>query len=1241
MQKKGQHTDLQFIMRILRRVKSEKGFVRVALCLCVLLTIGSASTWGETVTFDGTADWGSTTQEYAPDSFKIDASHVTFSLKKNMKQYNKQSWGSFKSHEYFFLEKDKSSQLRWWVDKGYAINVSAIYFYAKNSRATIFSDYGKGYVHTSRMSQSNRLQVCQSGSAVSKTFALSDPSNNLFGATPSPLTNNEYFVLTTATNEWQIYTCSLTYTIAPKTYTITLDSEGGVGGSSSVTLTYDSNSHAAITNPTKDGYTFAGWWTGDNGTGSLVIAADGTMQANVSGYTGAGGIWKKDAATTLYAKWTENSVVYSVRFNGNGSTAGSMGTQAFACGTPQNLSSNGFAKTCTVTYNANGGSCGVPSDGAVFTFAGWATSPAGAVVYADGAEVLDLTTTPGAIVDLYAKWSAKASVLELPMPTRADGVFAGWYDSDEVRVGGAGDLYAPSGNETLKAHWKPGVSSVNNSSDVSDGKIVLNGPHATFTISGANELSYYTEGSCGDDGYLLGTIEKEESARYTWSWSSDDCTTIEVTNIAFWGKAYNWAAGRASTAKMLFNGKTTNVGTAALTCNSGDYSKFSESGSFSSPMTLECQNTFTAPWYDVIPPYDFDFYIKNIAIEYIVTAKAPTPHSASIFVTLDVTDKQTIAVGVNSGSGALFTMANPASDFTYSYRLKEDYEHAFIEGGYFWADAPGDYEVQARVNSDEDHEASTWATAIIHVLDWPYIFTNKTGDEQWETLANWYGRVLPSESDSVRVIGDLTIDEERRAYYISIEDTAIVTIAPDGGLTIGAGGVSGATTDNLLLQAQSIGANRGRTGYLRISPLYTGAMPEATVEMYSKAYYNTKTHDPKWQYIGTPLDEPSLAAKDVFTQSYLYSWDEAKGDWVNQLRTLVMEPFKGYITTQRKNADGIVISYEGQLVSGRTPVEVPLSYTAGSLEPGCNVLANSFAAPMDISQFLPEDFSDGVTATIYLFNTGSQSDIEYRENQKAVNVAADGQYLAIPIGSAASLHDEMGYPIVIPSMQGFYVETSKSGTLTLNYERLVWNADYSGERNTPMRVQSRNQKAEDNPLTGALQVTLSANNQVDHLYMLAADVYSREYENGYDAPKKMSDDTTLPCVFAAEEDRQMSVDATSELAGTRIGVYTGAEEVFTFAFSHIRADEELVLIDHETEQTIDISEETEYTFLAAPYTTISERFELGVRNAGQSSVTTDCSEVNIENKVQKYIQNNQLFILKGGVRYNAQGMRVR
>lgn len=147
---------------------------------------------------------------------------------------------------------------------------------------------------------------------------------------------------------------------SPKTYSISLDQEGGASGSTSVTMTYDASTHTAITNPSKTGYTFAGYWTGDNGTGSLVIATDGTLQANVSTYTGAEGIWKKDATCTLYAKWTPND--YAVMLSTTGETG-------YGSNAPANQ---------TATYGAAMPTITPPVGAAGYKFQGYFTAANGA-----------------------------------------------------------------------------------------------------------------------------------------------------------------------------------------------------------------------------------------------------------------------------------------------------------------------------------------------------------------------------------------------------------------------------------------------------------------------------------------------------------------------------------------------------------------------------------------------------------------------------------------------------------------------------------------------------------------------------------------------------------------------------------------------------------------------------------------------------------------------------------------------
>ena len=149
--------------------------------------------------------------------------------------------------------------------------------------------------------------------------------------------------------------------------------------------------------------------------------------------------------------------------------------------------------------------------------------------------------------------------------------------------------------------------------------------------------------------------------------------------------------------------------------------------------------------------------------------------------------------------------------------------------------------------------------------------------------------------------------------------------------------------------------------------------------------------------------------------------------------------------------------------------------------------------------------------------------------------------------------------------------------------------------------------------------------------------YSANYENGYDARKISSGSVD---VFTVADGEELGVDATNSIIGTRVGVRTGEETAYTLEFSHLTSENGLALYDRETEQTIDINEGTQYTFFAESNAMITERFEI-VARADAPAITTGVDNVENGAKVHKFIKDNQLFILKNGVLYNATGAVVR
>ena len=119
------------------------------------------------------------------------------------------------------------------------------------------------------------------------------------------------------------------------TYTIKYDANGGSGAPTAQTKTYGTDLMLTTSKPTRSGYTFDGWNTKSDGSGT-----------NYS----AGGKFTTNANTTLYAKWKQST--YTLRYNDNGGSGCSTETKTIIPG-------NNLGKLCT------------PSRSGYWYFEGW------------------------------------------------------------------------------------------------------------------------------------------------------------------------------------------------------------------------------------------------------------------------------------------------------------------------------------------------------------------------------------------------------------------------------------------------------------------------------------------------------------------------------------------------------------------------------------------------------------------------------------------------------------------------------------------------------------------------------------------------------------------------------------------------------------------------------------------------------------------------------------------------------
>jgi uncharacterized repeat protein (TIGR02543 family) len=337
------------------------------------------------------------------------------------------------------------------------------------------------------------------------------------------------------------------------TNSITYDSNSNTGGSVPAPGSYvtDGAPYAVLGNTgslVRAGYTFAGWNTAADGTGTNYPA-------------GVGATYALPANVILYAKWQPGT--YTITYNGSGATGGA---------TP----SNGSFTT--------GGTYSIPANSAGnlaktgFTFAGWSTEAnGGGTSYADAATTL--TTTSDVI--LYAKWSAASytvtyalnggtsslpaqnpvqygSTFTLAAAASQDGKnFVGWSDGTNTYGGGA-TYTMGTANITLTAQWQNQVYAITYALNGGSGSAPTQaGLASSETFVVATTLS--TKNGFTFDGWNNGTSNVATGATYTM-------TANNVTLTAVWKIA---APASPSSVTAVGGDGSANITVAASASSSG------------------------------------------------------------------------------------------------------------------------------------------------------------------------------------------------------------------------------------------------------------------------------------------------------------------------------------------------------------------------------------------------------------------------------------------------------------------------------------------------------------------------------------------------------------------------------------------------------------------------------------------------------------------------------------------------
>ena len=150
---------------------------------------------------------------------------------------------------------------------------------------------------------------------------------------------------------------------------------------------------------------------------------------------------------------------YSVGYQPNGATGGSVPAQTCVYGQTYTPSANAYDRTYSLAYDANGGTSTKVSENVSYDFAGWGWENSGAVTHTTATAFANLTPINGAYAgSFYAIWKPKSTVL--PTASRTGYSFLKWYDNSNGATYGGGTAFTPSMSTKLTAQWTPNTYTI-------------------------------------------------------------------------------------------------------------------------------------------------------------------------------------------------------------------------------------------------------------------------------------------------------------------------------------------------------------------------------------------------------------------------------------------------------------------------------------------------------------------------------------------------------------------------------------------------------------------------------------------------------------------------------------------------------------------------------------------------------------------------------------------------------------
>ncbi len=276
-------------------------------------------------------------------------------------------------------------------------------------------------------------------------------------------------------------------------------------------------------------------------------------------------------------------------------------------------------------------------------------------------------------------------------------------------------------------------------------------------------------------------------------------------------------------------------------------------------------------------------------------------------------------------------------------------------------------------------------------------------------------------------------------------------------------------------------------------------------------------------------------------------YNNTTGLWANLGGASALQTAKGYAVW--KNTDNWTMNFAGNLNAG----SVPIAVSQNTNNPfGWNLIGNPYPSAIDWE--LVDRSSSSVLNTIYFWNGSSYS-------------VYMGASFPVP---GVSLNGGSQY---IPAMQGFFVRTTATSTLTLT---------------NAARVHNTQAFFRENQTFAQMRISLTNNGIGDETVLRFFEEASNGFDANYDAAKLFANSSTTPEIYTISNGETYAINSLPTISqdiSIPIGIKTNVTvpTEFTLHTSDIQnfAPEMLIYLEDLQESVItDLNLENTYTFTA-------------------------------------------------------------